>query len=354
MLKDKLETYVKNGYIRKTKHPKYDLYIYNYTPSTQFEKKWNKYTKMARGLVLDGAGNIIARPFEKFFNLGELSRSEIPNNIQFEAYDKLDGSMGIIFKYKDEVIISTRGSFVSDQAIYGNMLLTQKYKNTLSKIEYNKTYLTEIIYPENRIVINYGNEKSLTLLAIIDNKTGKDLPLDPLLGFPLVKKYNGFSELSELVKIQEDNREGFVVKYDNGFRIKIKMDEYVRLHRIVTGVNNRRIWEYLKTGDSVLDMLDKVPDEFYNWVKKIKTELESKYYEIEANSWADFSKLKNIKLSFNFRENRKLQAEFIQTKKYPNILFAMLDGKDYTKIIWKMIKPKKIENPFENRENKYA
>lgn len=346
MLKDRLETYVEKGYIRKTKHPKHNLYIYNYTQSAQFEKKWNKYTKMARGLVLDGNGNIHARPFGKFFNLGELSRSAIPNKRNFEVYDKMDGSLGILFLYKDKVMLATRGSFNSDQAIHGKEIFDAKYSHI--QLEEGKTYLVEIIYKSNRIVINYGDMEDLVLLAIIDNKSGRDLPLDYDLGFPVVKKFDGINDINELVEKHEDNKEGFVVKYDNDFRMKIKMEEYVRLHRIVTGVNTKSVWEYLRSGDSVLEMLDKVPDEFYRWVKEVKEDLETRYNEIESRAWTDFSELQSVKLGTNFRENRKLQAEFIHTKKYPNILFSMLDGKDYTSTIWKMIKPEKAESPFQD------
>ena len=45
-------------YIRVNKHPDLDLYIYNYTQSAQFERHWNEWTMMCRGLVLDGEGNI--------------------------------------------------------------------------------------------------------------------------------------------------------------------------------------------------------------------------------------------------------------------------------------------------------
>lgn len=143
MLKDRLETYVEKGYIRKTKHPKHNLYIYNYTQSAQFEKKWNKYTKMARGLVLDGNGNIIARPFGKFFNLGELGRSAIPNKRNFEVFEKYDGSLGICFNYQGEWIMATRGSFVSEQSIEGRKIL-EDYD--FEKLDSSKTYLFEIIY----------------------------------------------------------------------------------------------------------------------------------------------------------------------------------------------------------------
>ena len=48
--------------------------------------------------------------------------------------------------------------------------------------------------------------------------------------------------------------------------IKIKQEDYVILHRIVTGLNERAVWEHLMThnGD-YSELLESVPDEFYGF-----------------------------------------------------------------------------------------
>jgi len=66
-----LNKMIANGYIKKSKHLNAELYLYNYTQNTQFERLWNEVTLQCRGLILDPSYNIIARPFPKFFNLGE-------------------------------------------------------------------------------------------------------------------------------------------------------------------------------------------------------------------------------------------------------------------------------------------
>ena len=77
------------------KHPHADLFIYNYTNKAQYDRIWNEITLMCRGLILDAGLHIVARPFKKFFNLEELPADEIPDE-PFEAYEKIDGSLGIL------------------------------------------------------------------------------------------------------------------------------------------------------------------------------------------------------------------------------------------------------------------
>ena len=104
-----------------------------------------------RGLVLDSDGNVVAKPFKKFFNLEELTPGQIPNE-PFEVFEKMDGSLGILFNYKGEWILATKGSFISEQAVKGMQIL-KKYK--YERLLEGYTYLFEIIYSENRIVCQY-------------------------------------------------------------------------------------------------------------------------------------------------------------------------------------------------------
>lgn len=150
MLK-KLNWNVINDYLDKDllmmqKHPDYDLYILNYSKTCQFEKVWDEISLSCRGLVVNGEGKIIARPFKKFFNKEELendsSLGKIPTNESFEVFEKMDGSCIILFYYK-KWIAASRGSFTSDQAIKANEMLKTKKLDLLDK---NKTYMFEIIY----------------------------------------------------------------------------------------------------------------------------------------------------------------------------------------------------------------
>ena len=78
-----------------------------------------------------------------------------------------------------------------------------------------------------------------------------------------------------------------------------------------------------------------MPDEFYDYVKKTRAELEFKFFQIEAECQFVYREL----------ETRKETALYFQTQNYPSILFAMLDKRDYAPMIWKLIRPT-FQKPF--------
>jgi len=326
-----------DGYVSVQKHPETELYIYNYTANAQYEKLWNEITLACRGLILDADKNIVERPFEKFFNLNEVNNENIPSS-NFNVYEKMDGSLGILYWFNERPCIATRGSFTSDQAIKGTEILHSKYQYLISKLDKTKTYLFEIIYPENRIVVDYGSTQDLVLLAIIDTQTGFNEPLQEI-GFTIVNKYNGIKDIHVLKNLEEENKEGFVIQYDNGFRVKVKFDEYLRLHKLVTMVSNITVWEYLMHELSFDELLDRVPDEFYSWVKETKNNLTQQFELIENE----------CKQNFQTFETEKETAIYFMTCNYSNVLFSMWKNRNYKLLIWKLIRPK-FAKPFQNRD----
>lgn len=347
---DLIEQRIKEKYINKTKHPELDLYILNYSHSAQYDSVWDDATMMCRGLIVDSDYNVIARPFSKFFNLEQHQPEEIPNE-PFEVYMKMDGSLGVLYFVEGKPFIATRGAFFSDQAVKANEIFQRKYGNyQFSEDEKKITYLFEIIYKENRIVVDYGDMEDLVLLAMIVTETGVELNVDSfkdIFPWPVVKKYDGINDLSKLKEIQNDNEEGFVIKFQSDFRVKVKFNEYVRLHRILTNVSSKNIWESLMKKDSLEDLLSRVPDEFYKWVHKVKDELEAKYKEIEAEALEFKKQVDELILYKDFKTARKIAAAKIMTEKkhLSSVIFKMLDEQDYSEIIWRMLKPE-YSKPF--------
>lgn len=326
------------------KHDKANLLIWNYTPVTQFDRKWTPETIMARGLITDLDGNIIARPFTKFFNLSEHEGedSKLPPLPQesFEVFEKLDGSLGILYFIEDKPFIATRGSFLSDQALEGTKMLWQKY----SKVPFDKhgTYLFEIIYPENRIVVDYKGKRDLILLSAFVTETGEEFSYDLVQAFaktwhiPIVKRLDGITDISTIAKMQKNNAEGFVIRYKSGVRAKVKFEEYVRLHRLITGVNAKTIWDLLRNNQPFDELLDRVPDEYYDWVQKTRDDLTTRFKDIRYHAQQIFI------LEHGDNRNQPRKETAMRFKQYPQlqgILFAMLDNKNYEEIIWKMLRP---------------
>jgi RNA ligase len=338
---DLIQKYVDDGLLEKNDHPLFPIAIYNYSRECQFSENWDHITLNMRGTVLDQSGNLLARTFPKFFNLEE---ARFTPTDDFDVYEKLDGSLGILFHYEGQWILASRGSFTSTQSLKASDLLKAYDYEKLHK---DYTYLFEIIYKENRIVVEYDFE-NLVMLGMVHTQTGyevdlhdpeKDIRLKNLIhniGFKVVKKFDGVKDYQSLKSIIKDNEEGFVIRFSNGDRIKIKGEEYVRLHKLITNFSNVDIWESLSLGKDLNLMLEKVPDEFDKWVRNTIRDLKIQYQVREDRAIEIMDKrIKDKELS------RKEIADILnlETSLNRSLIFAMIDGKDYSKIIWKNIKP---------------
>lgn len=317
---------IEEGYIRANLHPSGKLKILNYTQKTQFEWVWDEATINCRGLIVDLENNIVARPFKKFFGIEQVD--SIPSE-PFAVNEKMDGSLGILYWLDNKPAIATRGSFESEQAKYGTKLFRERYSDLL--FDRSLTYLFEIIYPENRIVVDYDDRRDLVFLCAIDNGTGVDVQT-PFIDIPRPRLYAFDSEMSpaNLQSLNTQNEEGFVLIFESGVRLKVKFDDYKRLHKLLTGVSEKSIWEILSQGQGLEAIIEHVPDEFFNWVKQIEQKMISSYQKIENIARSEMKRF----------PNRKEAAIYFQTCSYPAIMFAMLDNKRYDKIIWKMVRPK--------------
>lgn len=354
------------GLINCQKHPTADLLIWNYSKKCQFEKVWTEETMMARGLITDSAGNIKARPFKKFFNFGEQPIEKLPDGLPM-WFEKIDGSLGILYWLDGKPLLATRGSFVSEQAVRGNEILNKFLAENPTEFREGYTYLFEIIYPENRIVVDYHSDSRLILLGIINIETGEEINLfDDTTPFAAAS-YHGMFDLSQQALIKNtltDNREGLVLKWTNGFRLKIKFDEYVRLHRLLTGITARKIWELMSNGDSLKPLYESVPEEFALWVKETVKKLQGQYQEIYAYCKARADKARaevkvegiidgSKSLDWNELERmarayRKAVREFFITEKseLEAINWEFFNkNREVGKEIWAMLKPEH-EIPF--------
>jgi T4 RnlA family RNA ligase len=330
-----LPSLIEQGYIISQVHPTAPLTIYNYTAKTQFERYWNAATLTCRGLVLDDQYQPIARPLPKFFNLQE-HPGTLPDGLP-TIYEKLDGSLILLFFYAGQWQVASRGSFTSDQAQTASTLLAH-YHPHLERLDRDYTYLLEAIYPNNRIVVDYGNAERLVLLAAVHTQTGAELDHTTVDWSDRAQIYPATSFPDWLQSINQTdlpNQEGFILKWPNGFRLKYKLADYVRLHRILTRIQAKDIWECLSQQQDLDQFLDSVPDEFYSWVKTVKADLEAQYQAIEADCRAVFKDL----------GDRKTTAAYFQTQPHAKILFLMLDGRDYSQVIWRQIKPG-FQRPF--------
>lgn len=346
---------LEGGYVRTQTHPTQDLRIANYTEKAQYEHVWNKVTLNCRGLIYDSAGIVHGRGFPKFFNWDDSSQQYPPTGPMVLS-TKFDGSLGIAYITKDQTVaIATRGSFTSDQALHATEWLyaPERDGETISVydiydlLKSGKTPLFEIIYPTNRIVVNYGAADRLALLDVIDNRTGKsDLEsFDVMYWDDKAEKKliaGGFSD--SITHDIPQGEEGFVLYWPgSGFRCKMKSAEYVELHRTITGLSKKSVWEMLGQGKTVDQIAEVVPDELHDWLRKTVRELNEKAGQIVALAFDAYESI--IDGDPYLRDSRNRGRFAREAATYPEVrpyLFKILDGalpEDLWKMAWAKVKP---------------
>ncbi|MEW5938504.1 MAG: T4 RnlA family RNA ligase [Chloroflexota bacterium] len=322
-----------------------DLLIFNYTAKAQYEGRWNFFERVSRGLIVNAhTGEIAARAFDKFFNW--LQDGQKSNGHIVSITEKMDGSLGILYRVDGEYRISTRGAFHSDQAEWATKFLHEHYN--LDGLPNELTLLFEIIYPENRVIIDYKGREDLVLLAARNRFTGAYLPFFPNIqlladkyGFPLPRVYsfNNLTEIMERLGKMDKDEEGFVVEFSDGQRFKFKGDKYLELHRLVFGLSFKNT--LLAVVTKQVDYLrSQIPDEFLGDFNRWAKEIEETRERIKREATNLFAQAP--------KETRKDFALWVMSnhKDLSSYLFAMLDGYDIEPIIYK--------KAFENRPNEMA
>ena len=241
------------------------LRLYCYSSSCVYDGKWNDATLIARGLVLDMENEtVVATPFPKFFNA--LERGESIPDLPFETLEKVDGSLIIIFWHAGEWRTATKGTFGSSQASWAAARLNGSDLSALSR---GTTYLAEAVYAENRIVVRYDQDE-LVMLAAYD-EAGAELSYATLretadrLGWRTAVRH-GYKSLSQLMAEANDlpaDAKGFVVRFDDGMRLKIKGAEYRRIHALVSRITPLAMWEIMQAGDDLAKIRRDIPEEFW-------------------------------------------------------------------------------------------
>ncbi|MET8752053.1 RNA ligase [Streptomyces sp. NPDC004667] len=379
------------GHVTRKPHPELPLSIYTYTRTAQYEQIWNRVTTRCRGLVADDTtGAVVALPLPKFFNVGEHEQGRpyapaLPDE-PFEVYDKVDGSLAVVFHYADHWRVASKGSFISAQATWGQRRLDTR--DTAALVP-GVTYLAEILYPQNRIVVDYGDRRDLVLLAAY-GPDGTEVPLAEAAAHwrdigSVVTVWPAMP-LAELLALTEANAlpggerasgtdaEGFVLRFASGVRAKAKLGEYVRLHRLLTRVTERDIWrshgvqrfaalpakqlaqglnctvaDIEACGGKPLDeLLQQVPDEFDAWVRAVIDRLEEEAVRREREidgAFAAVAHLAGDRGAFA-RAVREVPDAALRPA-----LFLRLDGRSTELVSWRAVRPETSDPYTTDEEN---
>lgn len=322
------------------------LRILNYSDAAMYTPgAWaNPAVRQCRGLIVDDEWAIVARPWAKFFNHGQEEAGDLDLTAPVEVTDKMDGSLGIIHLTKSgQPRVASRGSFESDQAIHATAVLHARYAG-LTNLD-TITPLVEIVYPENRIVVDYGDLDDLILIGGVDIQGGtyhSPAVVAAAIGWtgPITEVFEHTTLRDALAAAPRPGMEGLCVRFTDGARnhiVKIKQEEYVRLHKIVTGLSEKSVWEHMSGGGPLETMLGELPDELHEWTREVWGRLASAAAEILGRAHMTHSHIVDI-LPDDW--TRKHYAE--AAAKHPEVrpyLFNILDGRDPHPSILRTLKP---------------
>jgi RNA ligase len=353
---------IDNGFIRENHHPSLPLRILNYTEKAQFSRHWNKATLACRGLIVHDDGRVIARPFPKFFNWEE----QKPKGRQFQmsldelvtVTDKMDGSLGILYPNGEGThSVATRGSFTSDQAIHATKIWKDRYQDEFAyRMNPRLTYLFEIIYPSNRIVVDYKGLDDLVLIGAVDIPGGFVYGPEIAPGWPGPSAaVFPYKTLREAVSARpRPGMEGLVVRsLSDGLMVKLKQEDYVALHRIVTGLNEKEIWRRCMKADLELPpevtrrdhVIRDIPDELHEWVTDVAMRLFTQVYTKKHRVNMEYLNRLPSSAAFPRPDERQTRKDFANNVKslepwLRTAMWLMYDHIDVMEFLWKTVEPR--------------
>lgn len=307
----------------------------------------------SRGTILDENNNweMIAYPFERFFNLGEGQ-----SNLDWSSsrvQEKVDGSLCIVYWYDNKWNVGTRGRpdangnvnnlGFSFAELFWSIAAKQgldEWLNNFHELVYwagsnsKYTFMFELCSPYNRVVVQHKDnfikllgvrkeEQEISINKFVEGEVinefvgnGVDKPncLNP------VKEYN-FSSQEEMIEFAKNivgtEGEGFVVVDKNFNRVKVKSDNYLALSHLKEGFGPRRVVEVIRTGElsEMTTFISSFPE-----MKPLFDEASSKYEALVSNIELDYSRIKDISLQkdFAFEANKT---------KYAGALFQIRSGR---------------------------
>lgn len=233
-----------------------------------------------RGLILDESDGwrAIARPFRKFFNLGEGHAA----NIDWESavpLEKLDGSLAIVYHYQGAWHMATSGTpdasgpLGDSQKTFKDLFwYTFGFEGySLKHLDQDHTYMFELMTPENRVVVPHPVHR-LVMTGIRNRDTGVEVDLhgivypmvEPLAvtarsNFKVVKAFydlrNNVDHPQEIIEesfktMDGLKQEGYVVVDKHFNRVKVKHPQYVVYHQLVGSLTKKKVLDAVRKGES--------------------------------------------------------------------------------------------------------
>ena len=328
--------------------------------------QWRQDNKHLRSVVVNYDGEIISAGLPKFTNYSENPEHfPVPTSLRnCTVVNKLDGSLLIVSKYKNQFILRTRGTVDASVLVNGSEL--EIFKNTiLKKISvdqmetWNYSLLFEWLSPLNVIVLRYSDEPDWQLIGVVnhtDYSLFSQTEVDEYAKMFDLKRpekftFNDISDMLQIVDKWQD-REGVCLYSKNDQVIhKIKASKYLLLHHLKSELSNI---------EKVLDVwLEQgMPDynTFYNYifttfdyelaeqVKGMISKIADAKKEVDkiVNGMNDFVNNRLRSLSTRKEQAQLVISSYGETNR-SSFLFKLLDGKslgkeEYKKLMFQVLK----------------
>jgi RNA ligase len=345
--------YLQTKLVTCSKDRGFPLNLYTYGRECVHTNAWDEVITKCRGIIVNrDTGEIVARPFEKFFNLAD-PNSGFPNATTAEepvVWEKMDGFLCTGYKWEGKWWCASKGSFHSPHAKWAT---AQIQKSPEWPEGYTPVF--EGITSNLRIVLDYGKREELVLLALVNNETGEELNPYSLTiwasknGLSTPRDYHMTYEEAYAQSLEDvTGEEGFVLTwYRQGqtpYRLKLKYVDYLRLHRLITGVSPKRIFEAMRDGfqADIDEMLNNSTPGFNHFVTKWKGAIEAEYVRIDTEAKRIFlaasEDLKYMDANFvQLKKEYALRFTRPENKEFEAVCFAMLNGKRVSEVIWKKV-----------------
>lgn len=229
--------------ITNNKHPDGRV-ILNYC---QIESpKLDPIVRECRGLVLGPNFELVAKGFDRFFNLGEAPdlQSNFNWNSLFWTEEKVDGSIIFVYSYCGKLCINTRNSFGEGQIndsewTWNKLVLSVLPQRAINYVLQNEgaTLVLELCSPYNKVVRTYASPK-LYLLTVFDEYWELSLYHTKLLADQLgleKPKLHHFGSKEQVLGyiegLEKDDptNEGVVLRDYKNVRIKVKTKTWYAL-----------------------------------------------------------------------------------------------------------------------------
>ena len=283
-----------------------------------------------RGMIFYPEGDIMSRPYHKFFNVNEKEETQSHRLDLSRAHtvmDKLDGSMIRPVRMHGMVRLATKMG-VTDIAMEAEKLLDYDHYVWLEDMMIDGfTPIFEYIAPTNKIVVEYAEPK-LILTGVRETVSGEYRSLRQWdAPFELVRTDSDVHDFDAYLAFKrgETNREGDIIRFADGHMVKVKNDWYVQIHKTKDIVAvDRNIVELVlnETIDDTRAMLD--PSDLVR-----VDNVEAAFWEAFRNAEGRLEGLEMLARTIYGADKKRIALEMVPNlinKADGGFIFRLIDG----------------------------